>query len=268
MKIITTLCLVLCLGVSANAQTRENRNVSSFKKLVFRAPGKLYLRQGSEQKVEIEGKKEILAKIETNVEGSKLIIEPEDDRWRWSRGDEITVYVTMTDVEGISVGGSGNIIGETTIKGDDIDLNVSGSGNMKIKINASGDLESDVSGSGNIDLEGRCESFNSDVSGSGKVLAKITADGKADFGVSGSGKIEASGSAHAVKANISGSGKVMAADLETNSCDVSITGSGDVEINVKNEINANIVGSGSVRYRGNPNKVHSNSTGSGSLKKL
>ena len=260
--------LVLCFVLTANAQTRETRNVGSFTKLSFKAPGKVYLRQGSQQKVEIEGKRDILNKIETKVEGSKLVIEPEDDRWRWSKGDEITVYVTMTDIEAVSVGGSGNLIGETTIKGDDINLSVSGSGNMKIKVEASGDLESDVSGSGNIELDGRCKTFNSDVSGSGKVVAAIISEGKADFGVSGSGKIEAQGSARTVKTSISGSGKVMAADLETNSCDITITGSGDVEINVKNELNANIVGSGNVRYRGNPSKVHSNSAGSGSVKKL
>jgi hypothetical protein len=60
----------------------------------------------------------------------------------------------------------------------------------------------------------------------------------------------------------------MAANLETNSCEVKITGSGDVEINVKDELNANITGSGNVRYKGNPGKVNSHSAGSGNVKKL
>jgi hypothetical protein len=129
-------------------------------------------------------------------------------------------------------------------------------------------MEANVSGSGNIKLNGECKRFSSDVSGSGKVVVSVTSSGAADFGVSGSGKIEASGSASTVTATISGSGKVMAGDLETNSCDVKIAGSGDVEINVKNELDANITGSGNVRYKGNPSKVNSHSAGSGHVRKL
>lgn len=259
--------LMLCV-VMLQAQTKETRDVSTFTKISFRVPGKLYLRQGSPQKVVIEGKKDILDEIQTNVDGSRLVIENEDRNWKWHSDDEVNVYITVKDVDGLSVGGSGDLIGETKIVADDIDLNVSGSGNMKVDVEASGDMESDVSGSGNIELRGKCNSFNSDVSGSGKVLLTLNASGDAEFGVSGSGKIEASGTASRVKTSISGSGKVLAANLETNSCEVRITGSGDVEINVKNELDANITGSGSVRYKGNPSKVNSHSAGSGHVRKL
>jgi hypothetical protein len=261
---------LLTLFVSAiQAQTKESRDVSTFTKIAFQVPGKLYLRQGSPQKVEIEGDKDIVGKIETKVEGSRLVIEHEDERhWRWGNDDKVNVYITVKNIDALNVGGSGDLIGETKIVTGDIDLNVSGSGNMKVDVEASGDMESDVSGSGNIELRGTCNSFESDVSGSGQVRVTLNASGDADFGVSGSGKIEARGSASKVKANISGSGKVLAADLETNSCEVRITGSGDVEINVKNELDANITGSGSVRYRGNPSKINSHSAGSGSVRKL
>lgn len=269
MKKLTILSiLMLCAVVLAQAQTKETRNVGTFTKIAFRVPGKLYLRQGSPQKVVIEGKKDILEKIETNVEGTRLVIENEDNKWNWGSDDHVDIYVTVKDVEGLSVGGSGDLIGETKITTNDIALNVSGSGSMKVEVEASGDMESDVSGSGNIELSGKCKSFNSDVSGSGKVVMSLTASGDADFGVSGSGKIEASGSASRVKASISGSGKVSASNLETNSCEVRITGSGDVEINVKNELDANITGSGNVRYKGNPSKINSHSSGSGHVRKL
>ncbi|WP_276366497.1 head GIN domain-containing protein [Chryseolinea sp. H1M3-3] len=263
------LSVLMLFAITSQAQTKETRNVGTFTKIAFRVPGKLYLRQGSPQKVEIQGKKDILAEIETDVEGSRLVIEKEG-KWDWNFGDddEITVYITVKDIEGLSVGGSGDLIGETKIRASDIDLNVSGSGNMKVEVEASGDIEGDVSGSGNIDLRGKCTNFNSDVSGSGKVILALQASGSASFGVSGSGKIEASGSASRVKTSISGSGKVLAANLETNSCEVRITGSGDVEINVKDELDANITGSGSVRYKGNPSKVNSHAAGSGSVRKL
>ncbi len=251
------------------AQQREVRDVGNFTKISFRFPGKLYLKQGSPQKVELEGEKDVLQEVETDVEGNRLIIGKEDKWFNWNSGDDkITVYVTMPDIEGVSVSGSGDIIGQSKFKADDLDLNVSGSGSLSMDVDASGDIEADVSGSGDIDLKGKCKSFNSDVSGSGKVVLFATIDNSASFGVSGSGKIEARGSAENVKTNVSGSGKVLASDLQTNRCEIRISGSGDVEINVKNELDATISGSGSVSYKGNPSKVNSHASGSGKVRKM
>ncbi len=266
-----SLVCLLCVSFSF-AQTRETRTVSSFTKISFRVPGKLYLRQGAVQKVEIESKKDELKEIETEVSAGKLVIGKKGSWSNWSWGsnddDNVNVYITVKDIEALSVSGSGDLIGETKFTTGDLDLNVSGSGSLKIDVDASGDVEADVSGSGDIDLKGKCKSFNSDVSGSGKVMMSVSVSEKADFGVSGSGRIMASGSAQKVKASISGSGKVLAADLITNSCEVRISGSGDVEINVKNELDANISGSGTVTYKGNPSKVNSHASGSGKVKKM
>jgi Putative auto-transporter adhesin, head GIN domain len=270
-KPLFILALILFFGVSLTyAQTKETRNVGTFTKISFRVPGKLYLRQGSPQKVEMEGKQDVLKEIETDVDGSRLVIGKEGNwmNWNWGKDDEVTVYITVKDIEGLSVSGSGDIIGETKIIARDLDLNVSGSGNLKIEAEASGDVEADVSGSGDLILKGKCRGFESDVSGSGKVVLSMNITEQADLGISGSGKIEASGTANSVKTSISGSGKVLAANLETNRCEIRISGSGDVEINVKNEIDATISGSGTVRYRGNPSKVSSHSSGSGSLRKM
>jgi hypothetical protein len=252
------------------AQSRETRKVESFTKVAFRFPGKLYLKQGSPQKLELEGSKDVLAELETRVDGNRLIIGREGKwfDWNWTDNDKITVYITVPNIDAVSVSGSGDIIGQGKITTDDLDLNVSGSGSLTLDVDATGDVEADVSGSGAIDLKGTCRSFDSDVSGSGEVELTINITESADFGVSGSGKINASGSAESVKTSISGSGKVLAADLQTNRCEVKISGSGDVEISVKNELDATISGSGSVSYRGNPTKVNSHSSGSGKVRKL
>lgn len=269
-KVSFLILLGLLLNVTLLvAQNRETRKVGSFTKISFRHSGKLYLKQGSTQKVEIEGSKDILQEIETEVDGNRLVIGKEGKWFDWnSNDDDITVYITVPEIEGLSVSGSGDIIGQSKITARDMDLNVSGSGTLQLDVEASGDVEADVSGSGEIDLKGRCRSFDSDVSGSGKVMLSINVAEIADFSVSGSGKIAASGSAQTVKTTISGSGKVLAASLETNRCEVRISGSGDVEINVKNELDANISGSGSVSYKGNPGKVNSHASGSGKVRKL
>ena len=267
-RFLTLIALLLSTSV-LTAQHREVRDVENFTKISFGFAGKLYLKQGSPQKVELEGNRDILEEIETEVDGGRLRIGKEGKWFDWDFGnDKITVYITVPNIEGVSVSGSGDIVGQSKIRTDDLELKVSGSGSMELDVEAKGDVEADVSGSGNMNLRGHFESFESDVSGSGRVVLRANIDNTASFGISGSGKIEASGSADFVRTRISGSGKVLAADLETKRCEVRISGSGDVEINVISELDATISGSGSVSYRGNPKKVNSNASGSGKVRKI
>lgn len=267
---LSIYCLALIfVSAAAFAQNKETRNVDTFTKISFRVPGKLYLKQGSPQKVELEGSKEVLAKIETEVSGGKLTVGNEKSwNWHWGHEDQINVYVTVKDIDAISVSGSGDLIAQTKLTGGNFDLNVSGSGSLTAEVEASGNVDADVSGSGNMELKGKCKNFDSDISGSGDVNLDASIQEEADFGLSGSGKIHASGTAQSVKATISGSGKVLAGNLEAGKCTVRISGSGDVEINVKDDLDANISGSGSVTYKGNPNHVNSHSSGSGHVRKM
>jgi hypothetical protein len=269
--IIPSILLIAFVSVtSVFAQTRETRNPGSFTKIAFRVPGKLYLRQGNTAKVEVEGKQELLAEIETSVEGSRLVIGKRGkwNNWSWKNDDRINVYITMPTIEGLNVGGSGDLIAETRIHSDNLELAVSGSGSMKIEIEATGATEASVSGSGGIEVKGTAKNFESRVSGSGHVDADMKVASLADFSVSGSGRISVAGSANTVKASISGSGRVLASNMEANSCDVRISGSGDAEINVKEQLNASISGSGSVLYKGEPKQLNSHSAGSGKVRKM
>jgi hypothetical protein len=271
MKRLSLTLILLAFVFSGVAQNKEKRTVSNFTKVSFRMPGKLYLRQGATNSVELEGDKEVLDKVETKVDGGKLLIGLKDEdkwfNWRDWDDDKITAYVTIKDVEGLYVSGSGDLIGQTKITGGNMDLKVSGSGNLTAEIEA-GDVDADVSGSGDLNLKGKMRSIDSNISGSGKVSFDGAISGYAEIGISGSGKFMASGSADEIKTTISGSGKVMAGDLVVNKCDVRISGSGDVEINVKSSLDANISGSGTVTYKGNPSQVNSHSSGSGRIRKM
>ncbi len=270
MKKISLFITLLAVAGVSYSQNRETRSVDSFTKLSFRVPGKLYLKQGSPQKVELEGPKDLLKEIETEVDGGRLIVGKEGKwmNWGWGDNDRIIAYVTVKDIEAISVSGSGDVLGQGKFTSGDLDLNVSGSGSLQIEADASGKMEGNVSGSGELIVKGSCTSFESDVSGSGEVSLSATIRQGADFGVSGSGKIRAEGTVKEVKTHISGSGKVLAGNLEADKCEVRISGSGDVEINVKSDLDANISGSGTVSYKGNPSHVNSHSSGSGSVRKM
>jgi len=272
MKKIAITFLALLLVVTFASAQRQEKKVDSFTRVAFRTAGKLYLRQGSPQKVEVEGDQKFIdEELEVKVEGGKLSIGRESN-WglNWGNDDDekITVYVTVPNIEGVSVSGSGELIGENRITTSRLNVAVSGSGTLTLDADVSGDVDADLSGSGKLNLKGKCRDFDSSISGSGKMEVALTIAERANFGVSGSGRVNASGTAQEAKATISGSGKVLASDLVVDRCDVRISGSGGVEINVNKELDANISGSGSVSYKGNPAHVNSHSSGSGSVRKF
>lgn len=265
--LLLSLLFLMITSVNLYAQ-RETRDVSGFTRVDFRIPGKLYIRQGSADKVEIEASKELLSRIQTELEGSKLLIHTRGKfNWR-SEDDDIKVYVTIKRLEGLNASGSGDVIGESEFSTNDLSLNVSGSGSMKMEVEVSGALDADVSGSGNLMVKGTSKAFDSNVSGSGRVNLEMNVAGKSDLKISGSGEIVAAGKSDEVDIAISGSGKVLGADLETNRCDIRISGSGNVEINVREELDSHITGSGSVSYKGNPAKINNNASGSGTVRKM
>lgn len=269
MKKIFAIASLLIFTLLAHAQNRETRNVDSFNRISFGVPGTVYVTQGNTEKLELEGSKEVLDRVETVVDGSNLKIRSKErwGDWNWGREDRITVYVTIKEVRGLSVSGSGTMETRTKISAGDLDLKVSGSGNLRAEIEAN-NVDSGVSGSGSLTLRGKCNNLESSIGGSGDIEADISVANTFDMSISGSGKLVATGKASKVKTSISGSGRVRALDLESDVCDVRISGSGSVEINVKSELNATISGSGSVNYKGNPNHVNANSSGSGKVRKV
>ena len=229
MKTLATFLSFSLLACFAFGQKRTVE-VGSFTELSLGVSAKLYVKQGSNEKLEIECDDDIFDRIEFDKVGDRLSIRKEG-RWNWRdgwRNGDVTIYVTMKEIERLSVSGSGAMEGEGTIDVGVLDLAVSGSGDMDLAI-VGDELEIKISGSGSIQLAG-------------------TADG--------------------AEARISGSGKIKAEDLEVNSLEASISGSGSCYIAVKEEIEARISGSGSIYYSGNPSKINSNSSGSGKLKKM
>lgn len=205
---------------------KEKRQVDGFDEVSMGISGDLHLKQGSTTSLELEGDSDDLEDVVTEVKNGTLVIKYKNNKG-WSFGrDRVTIYLTMPEVSSVSLGGSGKIIGENTIESDDLYLSVSGSGKIELKLEVD-DLTQKISGSGNI---------------------------------------EVSGSADRAEISISGSGNLDALDLEVDEYEVKISGSGKCKINVGDSLEANISGSGSVYYKGDPDRIRSNVSGSGKVK--
>jgi hypothetical protein len=219
-----------CVTTVLSGQTiKETRNVPSFTGVALSFSGDVYITQGGQQKVEIEADKNTMEIILTEMNGSTLVLKTKDGHWR-DLGD-IKVYITMPEVNELSIAGSGDMICENPIKTNEIELHISGSGSMKIQQLESHEVSAEITGSGDIYLAG---------SGNDDSELDVT---------------------------ITGSGSIKAEALPVSEADVRITGSGSATIHVLKELDTDITGSGSVLYKGNP-LINANATGSGKTRSI
>ncbi|NQU87227.1 MAG: DUF2807 domain-containing protein [Mariniphaga sp.] len=208
----------------------EKRDVSSFSEISLRVPGKLYLQQGNSQSVEIEAKSSTLEKIITEVKGGELIIKFENERffWRNFKPGEIEIHITVREIEGLAISGSGNIIANDEIETNSLNLAISGSGDIQISDLKADRIKASISGSGDIEIE------------DGGVADELT------ISISGSGNINTSGfEAENVRVKVSGSGNSRV--FATDNLDVRVAGSGDVQYSGNPDVDSSIAGSGSVK---------------------
>lgn len=102
------------------------------------------------------------------------------------------------------------------------------------------------------------------ITGSGDVtVTGITAD-SFDVEISGSGRVEPTGTAVTLAVEISGSGRYEGEALAASVGTVRVSGSGEAVVNVTDDLDVDVSGSGGVQYIGEPTVTESIS-GSGSV---
>jgi len=250
MKIITIFLLLgsLLATGTLSAQQTETRNVTDFTKLYIGGSFNAVLRQGNETSVKIITENIDTKKILTQTNGNTLKISLEKGFYK---NVKIKLEITYKNLDALNKSGSGNLTCESDLGGSgDFDLTLSGSGSMII--------EGTVKG-GNISI-GR--------SGSGNMKIARLQSNRSNMVFSGSGHFEVrDGATKAQTIHLSGSGNVNAYGLKTETCAAAVSGSGDIEVSVSNSIEASISGSGNIEYRGNAQVTKLAVHGSGRISK-
>lgn len=188
---------------------RKEITLSSFHSVELTNAADVFVRQGPEQEIEVEGQANIIDLLNRNISGGTWRINFEDCV---ISARDLKIFISIPDIESLSITGSGDIFGENEFVGRDMEFRITGSGDMDVFADA---IRMDVrqTGSGDLHLEG----FTNEL----------------DLVMTGSGDFEGFG-------------------LESDNCDVTLTGSGDAEVNVNDILDVRITGSGDVYYRGNP----------------
>jgi hypothetical protein len=212
----------------------ETRTVTPFDSIELRAFGDLQVTQGDTESLTLEGDEEILEKISSRVEGTRLILEL-GQNWleRIMAGinalgrKAVKYHISVKDLKSLKVVGSSEVH-IPSLKTTNLHLVVTGNGEIKLPSLTADTLEVDISGRGEIEVAGRVRSQ--------------------DIGITGSGDYEAKA-------------------LTSQTAKVSISGHGDVEVAVSETLDVRIAGYGEVTYTGNP-QVKQSIAGAGSIKRV
>jgi len=202
----------------------EVRKLDAFSGIGISISADVYYTPGSKHEIRIEGDADDVDDLITKVENGFLQVKY-PPKWKIRRS-KLTIYISSKELEAVKISGSAKFRSGDPVNADEMDLAVSGSGDIHFEKLTTDEVGVKISGSGDVFL--------------------------------------VKGSADELDTKISGSGKLNAESFEVNEFSAGISGSGSIRITVKEELDARISGSGKVYYHGTP-RVNSSSSGSGKV---
>jgi intein/homing endonuclease len=227
-KLTTILVLILvCVSIPLYAEAEEERKLDQFDRVEVSGSFDLVFTQGDEGFAVIEQSSVNRELIITEVEDNTLKISLKKGT-RYSKGPAARITITYKELKSIYNSGSSSIICESEITGQSFEFRNSGSGMAKIPMLKVAALSVEISGSGGVNVGG-------------------TADEQ--------------------EIKINGSGSINGFELISEVSKINIAGSGDAQVHVKERLDAKLIGSGSVRYKGTVKAPSVSVLGSGSVKR-
>ena len=188
-------------------------------------------------------------------------------------GDAFNIIISQSDANAVKVDAPDNVQAQIKTEVKDGILYISTEGNIKgdkditIYISTKALSNLDVSGSADVktDKQLTCDKLYIKSSGAGDVNLDVKAtEIKTD--ISGAGDVTLKGTATLLTADVSGAGNLKANNLEAETAKIKVTGAGDAKVNVKQTLDADVSGAGSIIYKGNPAERNVNITGAGSVR--
>lgn len=245
----------------------EAREVSDYDQVVFSAPGEMTISQDGQEALEIETDDNLLQYIVTRVENRTLYIEVEPEVLSLRPTHDIHYTLSVKALKDVQLNGSGSIR-MASLENDDFHFALNGSGDFSLDELTTQNADLCVAGSGSLHLQtlkANTTVFN--LIGSGDVYVSTLESDTLTTTITGSGSASLDGKVTRQTVQLSGSGSYRAATLESTTADVTVSGSGNGQVWVTEQLEANVVGSGDVTYRGGA-AVTQHVTGSGNIRSM
>lgn len=201
--------------------TQQERTLSYFNGIEVGGDFEVILLQGAKQSVKVETDENLQDLIKTEVKEDILVISTQKN----AKFSEKKIYITNPDFKKIKQSGASEIKSENTINANDLEVEVSGEGELNLMLSA-GNLKTELSGAGEVKLSGTAQTHYVEITGAGELSAfelitdtiTIEASGAAEARINAMKllKVEASGAAEIIykeeplekNIDVSGSGEV------------------------------------------------------------
>jgi hypothetical protein len=202
----------------------KERSVGSFSAVKASSGVDVYLKQGDAGPLSVEADGNLHEYIITEVRNGELNVYTDANI---RRAERMRVYITMPEITSLRSTSAGNIIGQSPVKSDKLELSASSAGDIKVEVHTN-DLKVRISSSGDITLSGAADKLDADLSSAGDLNA---------YG------------------------------LEVREAYISVSSAGDADVNVTEKITAKASSAGDINYMGNPKYVDFHSSSAGGIHK-
>lgn len=228
LAIVSALALIIssCEKVTGDGpMITEDRLTGNFNGLDVRVDADVQVKQDAAYKVEITAQRNVLNVIETYVSDSRLVIKFKNNV-RVKNYEQVKIAISAPLFNSLRLSGSGSVYANGNFSPANMELSLSGSGDLHVQQLTTGVMDASVSGSGNIYVE--------------------------------------SGTVSTERLRISGSGNLELGNVTTTEADTKTSGSGNIRLHATQKLDVTISGSGNVYYRGNP-VINTSISGSGKV---
>ncbi len=233
LKILLIGALILGITACADAQMRrtvygnkdvvkKERTAGNFTGIKVSTGIDVYLKQTDNESIVVEADENLHEYIKTEIRDGVLNVYTDANI---RTAERKRVYVTMENIRSIKTTSAGDVIGETPVKSDQLELSASSAGNINLEVYAKV-IEADISSSGDITLNGTADRLN---------------------------------------VNLSSAGDLNAYDLEAREADVSASSAGDADVSVTERLTAKASSAGDINYKGNPKYIDAHSSSAGGV---
>lgn len=188
-------------------------------------------------------------------------------------GDSFSISITQGDVNMLKINATEALLSKVNTEVKDGILNISTEGNLKendaISIDISIKTLSNVDISGTTEVKSTnqliCDKLTIITNGAGDIQLDLKAN-EIKVDISGAGDVSLKGITQMLDATVLGAGNLNASNLNASNISAKVSGAGDAKINAIQSLNAEVIGAGSIIYKGNPIDRTVNISGSGSVR--
>lgn len=226
-SMLVVLMFLLVTGIQAQTVTpskkyitKELNNVSNFSSIrVLGSPDVEYRQSnGSKTTVSIYGSDNLVDLLEVSTVNGVLQVNIKKGVKILSGERRLKVIASSPSLNQVDIKGSADVYLKGTIKGNDLNLNIAGSGDIEAENLQYTNIFALVKGSGDIDLKN----------------VKATT----------------------VMSEVNGSGDISAEKLAATNVVATVAGSGDIVCYASRQLDARVSGSGDIEYKGSPSVVN------------